>query len=82
MIERLNPSTYYRVLSHGHWDAMGLARIIIGFILDRYVPKGVVRLCGEETIDGRRGKKVYGKARHRDAVRSSHSHTVFRYGHK
>ena len=25
---------------------------------------------------------VYGKARHRDAVRSSHSHTVFRYGHK
>ena len=52
------------------------------FILDRFAPDGVVQLVGDETVDGHRGKKVYGKARHRDAVRSSHSHTVFRYGHK
>jgi len=42
----------------------------------------MIRVCGDETVDGHRGKKVYGKARHRDAVRSSHSHTVYRYGHK
>lgn len=82
LVERLNPSTYHRVLSHRRWDSMRLARIIIGFMLERYVPLAVVRLCGDETVDGHRGKKVYGKARHRDAVRSSHSHTVFRYGHK
>ncbi len=29
-----------------------------------------------------RGKHVYGKGRHRDAVRSSHSHTVWKWGHK
>ena len=34
---------------------------------------GVIRLVGDETVDGHRGKKAYGKARHRDAVRSSHS---------
>lgn len=82
LLGRVNPSTYHRVLSHRRWNATRLARIIIGFILDHYAPRGVVRLCGDETIDGHRGKKVYGKARHRDAVRSSHSHTVFRYGHK
>jgi DDE superfamily endonuclease len=81
-IEQFNPSTYHRVLSHRRWNATRLARIMIGFLLDRYAPRGMVRLCGDETIDGHRGKKVYGKARHRDAVRSSHSHTVFRYGHK
>jgi hypothetical protein len=81
-VERLNPSTYHRLLSHRRWNASRLARIVIGFLLDRYAPRGVVRLCGDETIDGHRGKKVYGKARHRDVVRSSHSHTVFRYGHK
>jgi len=49
---------------------------------DDFVPEGSIKIVGDETVDGHRGKKVYGKARHRDAVRSSHSHTVFRYGHK
>ncbi len=43
---------------------------------------GVVRICGDKTVDGYRGRKVYGKARNRDAVRSTHSHTVYPYGHK
>jgi len=50
--------------------------------LEDFVPEGSIKIVGDETVDGHRGKKVYGKARHRDAVRSSHSHTVFRYGHK
>lgn len=82
LVEKVNPSTYHRVLSHRRWDSTRLARVLIGFLLDRYVPQSVIRICGDETVDGHRGKKVYGKARHRDAVRSSHSHTVFRYGHK
>ena len=75
---RFNPSTFHRVLSHRRWSSVSLSKIIIRFILQRYAPTGIVRLCGDETIDGHRGKKVYDKARHRDAVRSSHSHTVFR----
>jgi hypothetical protein len=39
-------------------------------------------ICGDETTDGQRGKNVYRKARHRDAIHSSHSHTVCRYGHE
>jgi hypothetical protein len=33
-------------------------------------------------VDGHRGQKVYGKARHRDPVRSTRSYTAWRYGHK
>lgn len=82
MIEPLNPSTYHRLFSHRRWSSRRLAFIITRFVLNRFVPDGVVKICGDETVDGHYGKKVYGKARHRDAVRSSHSHTVYRYGHK
>lgn len=82
LIEPLNPSTYHRLFSHRKWCSRPLARIIATFVIDRFCPGGVIRLVGDETVDGHRGKKVYGKARHRDAVRSSHSHTVYRYGHK
>lgn len=82
LIEPLNPSTYHRLFSHRQWSASRFAKIIARFVIDRFCPEGVIRLVGDETVDGHRGKKVYGKARHRDAVRSSHSHTVYRYGHK
>ena len=82
IIESLNPSTYHRVFSHRKWSPRKFARIIAGFIIERFYPSGIILLVGDETVDGHRGKKVYAKARHRDAVRSSHSHTVYRYGHK
>lgn len=82
LIEDLNPSTYHRLFSHRRWKSRPLAHTIAKFVINRWVPNGTIRVCGDETVDGHRGKKVYGKARHRDAVRSSHSHTVYRYGHK
>src|SRR5262249_20590977 len=43
---------------------------------------GEVVLVGDDTVDGHPGKHVYGKARHRDPVRSTRSHTAWRYGHE
>ena len=48
------------------------------FVLDHLLPAGPVMLVGDDTVDGHKGKCVYGKARHRDAVRSSHSYTAWR----
>lgn len=42
-----------------------------GYILRHWVSDGPAFVCGEDTLDGHRGKKVYGKARHHDAVRST-----------
>src|SRR5437867_10180579 len=59
-----------------------LGRRLAHWLVEHFVPDGTIFLVGDETVDGHRGKKVFGKSRHRDAVRSSHSYTAFRYGHK
>ncbi len=73
---------YQRVLSRAPWSGLQLGCALARFLLDRVVPDGPVRLVGDDTVDGHKGGHVYGKTRHRDAVRSSHSYTAFRYGHK
>jgi len=75
-------SSYHRVFSKRRWSNWDLARALINFILKHWVPEGPVNLAGDDTVAEHRGKKVYGKACHRDAVRSSQSFTAYRYGHK
>jgi hypothetical protein len=73
---------YQRVLSRAPGSALDLGCALAWFILRHLVPDGTVVLVGDDTVDGHPGKKVYGKARHRDPVRSTHSLTAWRYGHK
>ena len=73
---------YQRVLSRAPWSALELGCARAGLILLHLIPGGTVVLVGDDTVDGHPGKKVYGKARHRDPVRSTHSLTAWRYGHK
>jgi len=77
-----HPSSYHRVFSQRRWSSWPLARALTGYVLRHWIPEGPVRLCGDDTVDGHCGKKVYGKACHRDAVRSTHSFTAYRWGHK
>jgi len=73
---------YQRVLSRAPWSGVTLGCALTRFLLDRVVPDGPVLLVGDDTVDGHPGRTVYGKGRHRDAVRSSHAYTAWRYGHK
>jgi hypothetical protein len=75
-------SSYHRVLSQAHWSGLRLAALMTRFLLLRFWPAGTVTLVGDDTVTEHPGRKVYGKARHRDAVRSSHSFTAWRWGHK
>lgn len=75
-------SSYHRVFSKRVWSPWSLARVLATFLLDTWVPDGVVPLAVDDTVDEHRGKQVYGKACHRDAVRSTHSFTAYRWGHK
>lgn len=77
-----HPSSYHRVFSHRRWSPWRLARALTTWILNRWIPTGRIPLVGDDTVDEHRGKKVYGKACHRDAVRSTHSYTAYRWGHK
>ncbi len=75
-------SSYRRVPSDARWSGLEVGCALARFLLDRLVPDGPVCLVGDDTVDGHPGPKVYGKGRHRDPVRSSHSYTAWRYGHK
>lgn len=73
---------YQRVLSRAPWSGLALGCALMRLVLEHLVPDGPVCLVGDDTVDGHKGKCVYGKARHRDAVRSTHSYTAWRYGHR
>src|SRR5262245_13525461 len=77
-----DPSSYRRVFSHRRWSSGRLARSLAAWVLERLLPAGPVFVAGDDTVDEHRGKEVYGKARHRDPVRSTHTYTAFRWGHK
>jgi hypothetical protein len=75
-------SSYHRVLSQRRWSAWELARRLLAFLLAYGVPTGPVLLAGDDTVAERPGPHVFGKGRHRDGVRSTHSYTAYRWGHK
>jgi hypothetical protein len=77
-----HPSSFQRVLSHRRWSSRGLARQYIAAVLARFAPHGAVELAGDDTVTEHPGPKVYGKGCHRDPVRSTHSFTAYRWGHK
>jgi hypothetical protein len=75
-------TAYQRVLSQARWSGLELGCALARFLLDHVLPDGPVVLVGDDTVDGHKGKCVYGKGRHRDPVRSTHSYTAWRYGHR
>src|SRR5436305_8944425 len=77
-----HPSSYHRVFSKRRWSCWRLARGLAGWVFDHLVPEGRVFLAGDDTVDEHPGDNVFGKGCHRDPVRSTHSHTAFRWGHK
>jgi hypothetical protein len=75
-------SSYHKVLSQAKWSGLRLAALLARFVVRHFWPSGPISLVGDDTVSEHRGKKVYGKGRHRDPVRSSHSYTAYRWGHK
>src|ERR671938_921345 len=67
---------YHRVLNRAGWSGRAAARILLGLLLDAFVPTGPVLLGLDDTIERRRGKRIAAKGIHRDPVRSSRGHFV------
>src|SRR5262245_28205852 len=75
-------TSYQRVLSAARWSGLTLACHLCRLVLRLLPADRPVVLVGDDTVDGHKGKHVWGKARHRDPVRSTHSYTAWRYGHR
>jgi DDE superfamily endonuclease len=75
-------SSYRRVFSRRRWSGWRLARLLTGWVVEHLLPDGPILVAGDDTVDEHPGKRVYGKARHRDPVRSTHRYVACRWGHK
>ena len=68
--------SYHRVLSRATWSSREASRLLLGLLVEVFVPEGPLVLGVDETLERRRGKKVAAKGIYRDPVRSTHHHFV------
>src|SRR3712207_1614313 len=67
---------YHRVLSRAVWSSQEVSHLLLGLLVEAFVPEGPLVLGVDETLERRRGKKITAKGIYRDPVRSTHSHFV------
>jgi hypothetical protein len=67
---------YHRVLSRAVWSSQEASQVLLGLLVEAFVPEGPLVLGVDETLERRRGKKITAKGIYRDPVRSTHSHFV------
>ena len=68
---------YHRVLSRAKWSTQEASRILLGLLVEAFVPEGDPLVVGiDETLERRQGKRITAKGIYRDPVRSSHGHFV------
>jgi hypothetical protein len=75
-------SDYQRVLCRASWSLWPLSKALAAMILERIPPDQPVVIPVDDTAVQHKGKRVWGKGRHRDAIRSTHRHVVWLWGHK
>jgi DDE superfamily endonuclease len=67
---------YHRVLSRAVWCPRAGARILLGLLVEAFVPDGPIVMAIDDTIERRRGRRITAKGIYRDPVRSSDAHFV------
>src|SRR5918993_2126430 len=67
---------YHRVLSRAVWCPRAGARILLGLLVEVFVPDGPIVMAIDDTIERRWGRRITAKGIYRDPVRSSDAHFV------
>jgi hypothetical protein len=74
--QQKNFHKYHRVLSLARWSALEGSRILLGQLLNCFLPLGPVVVGIDETIERRWGARIKKRGIYRDGVRSSGTHFV------
>ena len=67
---------YHRILSRASWRPRSGARILLGLLVDAFVPDGPLVMAVDDTIERRWGRCIRAKGIYRDPVRSSDAQFV------
>src|SRR3712207_4022697 len=63
---------YHRVLSRASWSSLEVGRVLLGLLVEAFVPEGSPLVVGvDETLERRWGKRIAAKGIYRDPVRST-----------
>ena len=75
-------SDYHRVLSRAPWKYNLMTKALAAAVLKLVPFGGAVTVVIDDTTAQHKGKRVFGKDCHRDAVASSHNQARYVYGHR
>jgi hypothetical protein len=68
---------YHRVLSRASWSSRKVSRVLLGLLVEAFVPEGSPVVVGiDDTLEQRWGKKISARGVYRDPVRSTHQNFV------
>lgn len=56
---------YHRVLSRAVWSSREASRVLLGLLVEAFVPEGPLVLGIDDTLERRRGKKISAKGIYR-----------------
>ena len=68
--------TYHRVLNRAVWSPLTASRLLLRLWVAVFIPRGVVVVGLDDTIERRRGEQIKAKGIYRDPVRSSQAYFV------
>jgi hypothetical protein len=71
-----NFANFHRVLNRAVWSPRVAARVLLGMLVQAFVPEGPIVLGIDDTIERRRGQRIAALGIYRDPVRSSRSQLV------
>jgi hypothetical protein len=80
-----DPTDYHRVFSRAPWCLWTLGKILATAVIKvAEVTRASewIRIAIDCTVAEHKGRKVYGKGCHHDAVRSTKTHKAWRWGHR
>ena len=64
---------YHRVLSRAEWSSREAGHVLLGLLVEAFVPEGSPLVVGiDETFERRYGRKISARGVYRDPVRSTH----------
>ncbi len=64
---------YHRVLNRASWSSREVSRVLLGLLVEAFVPEGGPLVVGiDETFERCWGKKIAAKGVYRNPVRSTH----------
>lgn len=73
-------AAYHRVLRGGAWTLAELGQVLVGLLVTRLAPTGVLHMDLDDTLFHKAGRKIEGAGGFRDPVRSTARHVVYALG--